>query len=324
MDNRRCTLRNIAEKCHVSTAVVSTVLNGKKGRIACSDTTRQRILTVAGELNYVPNVLARSMKQKQVPLVGVFLRENSRSGSLSGSNVKTLSASTRALNKYHYETIFVPFTDTQSQYERMNSLISRGIIGGIITCIVNEESESICDLLKNSNLPYLILGNPPVQDAYCLYYRDTISYSKFQALAASRNLHHCFSAAPSFSDKNHVIFREMPYPDHFIWNAPEVPEEKVKRVAEDSLFVIMGMDIYQQLTSCGFACKNFVIVEFLEDKSRVPENFDAVFVRQTSVKAEHIEDFFCPWLLEDKKSDTCHKVLEMEEHNFEFRFNNNI
>ena len=54
------------------------------------------------------------------------------------------------------------------------------------------------------------------------------------------------------------------------------------------------------------------------------ENFDAVFVRQTSVKAEHIEEFFCPWLLEDKKSDTCHKVLEMEEHNFEFRFNNNI
>lgn len=316
----RCTLRNIAEKCHVSTAVVSTVLNGKKGNIACSDNTRQRILNAARELNYVPNVLARSIRQKQIPLVGVFLRQNPLSGTLSSSNTKNLSAVTRALNKYHFETIFVPFTDAQNQYDRMKSLISMGIIGGIITCIINEEAEAVCDLLKKSGLPYLILGNPPVQDVHCLYYRDSVSDSKYLSLAASRGLKYCFSAAPTFFEDSGLIFREMPYPDHFIWNAPEIPEEQVKALAEDSLFILMGMDVYKRMISRGFKCKNCIIVEFIEDKDRIPENFDAVFARQNSARTEHIEEIFCPWLLKGKEMANFHNVLELEEQDFEFRF----
>ncbi|MBE6392964.1 MAG: LacI family transcriptional regulator [Lentisphaerae bacterium] len=323
MHPQRCTLRNIADHCQVSTAVVSAVLNGRTERISCSETTRNKILDAARKLNYTPNALARSMREKKVPLVGVFLRQHPQwSGLLDNTNVRMLSAATECLNQCGYETIFVPFTDSKSQFERMKSLMFSGLLGGVITCIINEEAEDICNLLKDSGLPYLILGNPPVQDAYCLYYRDTISCRKYQALAASRNLHHCFSVAPAFTDKKHVVFRKIPYPDHFIWNAPEVPEETVRCVADDSLFVIMGMSIYRQLTSCGFVCKNFVIAEAFEDQSRVPENFDAVFVRQLSAKAEHIAEIFCPWLLENRKPDTFHKVLEMEEHHFEFRFNN--
>lgn len=319
MEKPRCTLRHIAEKCHVSKAVVSTVISGNRGNISCSDDTRQRILAVARELNYTPNVLARSIRQKQIPLVGVFLRQDPETGTLSRSTTKTLSAAARALNKHHFETIFVPFTDSQSQYERMRSLISKGLLGGIITCICNEEADAVCGLLKSAGLPYLILGNPPVRDVYCLYYRDSVTAGKCLALAASRGLKYCFSAAPSFPEGD-LLFRQMPYPDYFIWNAPAVPAEKVRALESEALLVIMGTKLRGQLLSLGFNCKNCVIVEFMEDKNKVPETFDAAFVRQTSVKAEHIEELFCPWLLENKKMNTFHNVLELEEDNFEFRF----
>ena len=321
MNSQRCTLRNIAEKCQVSTAIVSTVLNGREGRMACSENTRKKILSAAKELNYVPNALARSMREKRVPLVGVFLRQNPHdSNTLSSSNIRMLSASASALNKHGYETIFVPFSDAQNQYERMNSLISMGIIGGIITCILKEDSQQICQLLKNSGLPYLILGNPPSKDVCCLYRRDAVSSSKYLELAAERGLKNCFSVELSFQKEEELIFRAMPYPNNFIWDAPICPLEEVREHQEDSLFVIMGMGLYQKMLARNWSCKNFVIVEYSADKAKVPDDFDAVFVARTGVAPQNIEDVFCPWLLSGKKPEIFHHVLEAEEDNFEFRF----
>ena len=62
--------------------MVSAVLNGRTERISCSETTRNKILDAARKLNYTPNALARSMREKKVPLVGVFLRQHPQTGGL--------------------------------------------------------------------------------------------------------------------------------------------------------------------------------------------------------------------------------------------------
>ena len=321
MQPQRCTLRNIAEHCQVSTAVVSAVLNGRTERISCSETTRNRILTAAQKLNYTPNALARSMREKRVPLVGVFLRQHPQQGGLlSASNVRMLSAVTEFLNQCGYETIFVPFTDSRSQLERMKSLVSSGLIGGIITCIVKEESREICQLLKNSTLPYLILGKPQEQDAYCIYPVDHISNERCLEFAAKKNLKYCFSAEPSYLDKEKYIFRALPYANDFIWDAPEVPAEEVMRLKEESLWVVMGMDVAEKMIKDGFDERNFVIKEFAENRSKVPEHFNACFVRRSSLTAQDISDFFSSSLLEDRLPPEFHRAVPSGEDCFEFRF----
>ena len=321
MQPQRCTLRNIADHCQVSTAVVSAVLNGKTERISCSETTRNRILTAAQKLNYTPNALARSMREKRVPLVGVFLRQHPQQGGLlSASNVRMLSAVTEFLNQCGYETIFVPFTDSKSQLERMESLISSGLIGGIITCIVKEESREICQLLKRSTLPYLILGKPQEQDAYCIYPVDHISNERCLEFAAKKNLKYCFSAEPSYLDKEKYIFRSLPYVNDFIWDTPEVPSAEVMRLKEESLFVVMGMDVAEKMMKDGFNERCFVVKEFAENRSKVPEHFNACFVRRSSLTAKDISDFFSSSLLEDRLPPEFHRAVPSGEDCFEFRF----
>ena len=321
MQPQRCTLRNIAEHCQVSTAVVSAVLNGRTERISCSETTRNRILTAAQKLNYTPNALARSMREKRVPLVGVFLRQHPQQGGLlSASNVRMLSAVTEFLNQCGYETIFVPFTDSRSQLERMKSLISSGLIGGIITCIVKEESREICQLLKNSTLPYLILGKPQEQDAYCIYPVDHISNERCLEFAAKKNLKYCFSAEPSYLDKEKYIFRALPYVNDFIWDTPEVPSAEVMRLKEESLFVVMGMDVAEKMMQDGFNERCFVVKEFAENRSKVPEHFNACFVRRSSLTAQDIGEFFSSRLLEDRLPSEFHRAIPAGEDCFEFRF----
>ena len=322
MQPQRCTLRNIADYCQVSTAMVSAVLNGRTERISCSETTRNKILDAARKLNYTPNALARSMREKKVPLVGVFLRQHPQTGGLlSDSNVRMLSAATEFLNQCGYETIFVPFTDSQSQLKRMKSLISSGLIGGIITCIIKEESKDICQLLKHAHLPYLILGKPLEKDVYCIYPVDRISNERCLEFAAKKNLEYCFSAEPSYLDKDKYIFRALPYANDFVWDAPEVPEEEVRRLKEESLFSVMGMDVAEKLTKAGFDERNFVINEFVENRSKVPEHFNAVFVRRAALTAQDIHSFFAPRLLENRPMTEFHRAVPAEEDCFEFRFN---
>ncbi len=64
------TLRDIADRANVTTATVSMVINNKPN---ISDETRQRVMTIARELNYYPNSIARSLAISKSNSVGVIV-----------------------------------------------------------------------------------------------------------------------------------------------------------------------------------------------------------------------------------------------------------
>lgn len=66
------TIKDIAKECGVSIATVSNALNGT-GRIA--DDTKNLIMSAANRLGYVPNVMARNLKQKQTKIIGVITED---------------------------------------------------------------------------------------------------------------------------------------------------------------------------------------------------------------------------------------------------------
>lgn len=65
------TIKTIAERAGVSTATVSKVLTRKDQFIG--DKTRQKILSIARELKYVPNSLARSLVTQRSHVIGVIV-----------------------------------------------------------------------------------------------------------------------------------------------------------------------------------------------------------------------------------------------------------
>ena len=70
-DNRRpLTLRDVSEACGVSEMTVSRVLRNRED---VSPATREKVLTAARALGYVPNKIAGGLASQQVNLVAVIV-----------------------------------------------------------------------------------------------------------------------------------------------------------------------------------------------------------------------------------------------------------
>src|SRR5690349_1377494 len=70
------TLKDIAEKAGVSITTVSRILNHRESGIPIRDETRQRVMSVANELGYKPNLLARGLRGgARTSLIGVIMRD---------------------------------------------------------------------------------------------------------------------------------------------------------------------------------------------------------------------------------------------------------
>jgi len=67
------TMHDIAKKAGVSSATVSRVLNKKSSTIPISPKTRDKVLSIAKELGYLPNLMARSLRTKKTNTIGVVL-----------------------------------------------------------------------------------------------------------------------------------------------------------------------------------------------------------------------------------------------------------
>ncbi|MDP4146269.1 MAG: LacI family DNA-binding transcriptional regulator [Bacillota bacterium] len=68
----KVTMKDIAKEAGVSVATVSYVLNNNiKEKIP--EETRQRIMNIAKELNYVPNLAARSLVKRKSGLIGILI-----------------------------------------------------------------------------------------------------------------------------------------------------------------------------------------------------------------------------------------------------------
>jgi DNA-binding LacI/PurR family transcriptional regulator len=69
------TLRHVADEVGVSVTTVSRILNGRETGVPVRDETRKRILAVANELGYRPNLMARALRGSRSSLLGVIVRD---------------------------------------------------------------------------------------------------------------------------------------------------------------------------------------------------------------------------------------------------------
>lgn len=70
---KRATMRQVAERAGVSAMTVSKALGGKPG---VSEETRKRILAIASELRYTPNMLATSFRTNHTNTIGIVMSPN--------------------------------------------------------------------------------------------------------------------------------------------------------------------------------------------------------------------------------------------------------
>ncbi|MFN3135343.1 MAG: LacI family DNA-binding transcriptional regulator [Candidatus Kryptonium sp.] len=116
------TIKDVAKKAGVSISTVSYVLNNK-GKV--SEATRERVLQIAQELNYIPNTFAKGLKKKQYELVALIVHEIK--GPFYDSIVRGIQD---VLHSFGYNLLI--FCTLENRREDINKFLRTGIVNGFL------------------------------------------------------------------------------------------------------------------------------------------------------------------------------------------------
>lgn len=159
---KKISLKDIAEAAGVSTALVSFVLNGKEKEYRVGEETAQRILKIANEMNYQPNLAAKSLRSGKTKTIGLVVSDISNPFFSQLARVLEDEAAKRG-----YTVLFGSSDEDAEKMNRVvNSLINKGVDGlMIVPC---ENSEKYISSLVNNNIPIVLFDRyfPDINVSY--------------------------------------------------------------------------------------------------------------------------------------------------------------
>ncbi|HDQ15231.1 MAG TPA: LacI family transcriptional regulator [Sediminispirochaeta sp.] len=143
------TIKDIAEQARVSYATVSRALNNKYG---VDPETRRRVLSVAKELNYRPNAIARGLVSNRSFTLGLILPD------VTNPYFPAVAAGIEAGAQERGYSVFLCNTnwDTRRETNYIKLLSERrvdGIIHAPVGNTLNEETEGLLPTVYVSNAP---------------------------------------------------------------------------------------------------------------------------------------------------------------------------
>ncbi|QRQ99528.1 LacI family DNA-binding transcriptional regulator [Dyadobacter sandarakinus] len=156
---KKVSLKDIAQKAGVSTALVSYVLNGKEKETRVGETIARKIREIARELNYQPNHLAKSLRSGRTHTIGLIIADISNP---FFANIARVVEDEAKQNGY---TVIIGSCDENADksWDLLNVLINRQVDGFIIVSC--EGSENQVHYLKERSLPFVLLDRhfPDIQ-----------------------------------------------------------------------------------------------------------------------------------------------------------------
>ena len=152
MKQKEVSASDVARICGVSRTTVSFVLNNTPGK-KISEETRQRVLKVAHDLNYVPNQQARKLAMMRHFSIGFFIC-HPQSIFSDAFIPKLIEGIAQRLNKFRIRLILQPVKLKQSNYYE---LARKEDIDGIILINTHDRDEGLKKLIEKK-FPVVVIG----------------------------------------------------------------------------------------------------------------------------------------------------------------------
>lgn len=152
----KATIKDIASATGVSVTTVSLVLNNKPNTI--SQATKDKILEVARNLDYVPNHMAKSLVTKESKMIGLVVPDigNNFFADLA-KNIEN------ECQKSDYSLILANANNSLSETVKyIDQFISRGVDGLILAFYTDEKQntkEQLIDKLNNYDIPIVTVDS---------------------------------------------------------------------------------------------------------------------------------------------------------------------
>ncbi|WP_018614999.1 LacI family DNA-binding transcriptional regulator [Segetibacter koreensis] len=147
---KKVSLKDIAQKVGVSTALVSYVLNNKNiGRIGKEVT--EKIKDAAKELNYRTNQIARSLKTNRTFIIGLIVADISNTFWSSLARIIEDEA-----EKYNYTVIFGSSDENAEKSLKLTNILLNHQVDGFILAPA-EDSLSQLIFLQENEIPFVLI-----------------------------------------------------------------------------------------------------------------------------------------------------------------------
>ncbi len=148
------TISEVARKAGVSPSTVSLVLNSKQGLIKISQSTRERVLRVADELGYSPNVFAKSLRTKQTGTVLILVFDI-----IDPFNAFLMRGAEGYFASHGYHTFFCEVEHDANKLSKYISNAEKRLFEGIlITANSFEIKADTVELLRKKGIPAVVIG----------------------------------------------------------------------------------------------------------------------------------------------------------------------
>ena len=159
----RVTGRDVAHHAGVSQAAVSLVLNGESNRYGLSQSTRDRVLSAAAELDYVPNQAARSLRRRRTNIVTLVTSEL---GNPYLAEVAAAAQDAAACRNYVLDVVAV--SSEAAGVDALRRLRAGGMSDGLM---VHGGSAKVCEevlRLRESGIGCVLIQDAPQRSAAAL------------------------------------------------------------------------------------------------------------------------------------------------------------
>ena len=216
------TLKDIAKKAGVSITTVSRVINNKDSIIPIKEDTKNKVLEIAADLNYRPNINARSLSTKKSYNLGLIL---DYLDPYFSDIVNSIEKSSREKNY----NLILSMLNNKSFEEIINNLLYQSSIEGILIGGTKKliKKNKIFNKLKKLNVPIVLIAH---------YFTDipSINIDDFKGgyLAAEHlvELGHqriAIITGPDYKDRKDSRQRLMGYKKALADNSVELKEEYI-------------------------------------------------------------------------------------------------
>lgn len=174
----RPTLKDVAQRAGVTTATVSYTLSGKR---PISEQTKRRVMEAIAELDYVPNLDARSLSMRDSKLIGVVVPQTEPGNRLMFQNAfysEILGSIEYYARLEGYHTL-ISATDANESYL---TLAKKRNLDGII--VIGMYPDEFYQQMKKTQIPIVLI------DSYCNdhYYHNIRIDDAYGSYLATRHM----------------------------------------------------------------------------------------------------------------------------------------
>ncbi len=219
------TLKDIAEKAGVTTATVSMVINNKPN---ISEATKKKVLSIAQELNYYPNIIARGLATKKSNAIGIIVPNLA-----SGFIMRIMEGIKNTLRNANYTVIlFDTIGQGVDEFKLFQRVIYEGRVDGAIVITAGSSDEELSLFIKEKMPCVLVARQSDILDS--IFVNNKVgSYDAVKYLISKG---HRDIAAVTINRRNLNIEERIDgYRDALKENNIEFRDELIFEVTSDSI-----------------------------------------------------------------------------------------